>query len=273
MNRSFLFVPGHQPHLIAKALRSGADAVIIDLEDAVPEANKAMARAEAARIGADHSPWVRINAVRTDTAAADLDAVGNLAGGIRIPKVDDPTDIDWVVGRLPAGMPVICAIETARGVLGAAEIAAHPATTLLALGGLDLRRDLAVGDDSPVLSNVRTTLTLAAAAAGKPAPVDSVYPYLDNVDGLRVEAESALAHGFYGKSALSPRQLETIHDVFTPTVAQLDWARSVLEAFDAAGHGPTRSADGEFIDAPVASRARELLKHTNRPDLDQNRRT
>ena len=144
MNRSYLFAPGHNQKLLAKVFDAGADAVMLDLEDAVPPDAKAEARERVAVALGEQNAWVRVNAVRTDDCAADLDAVGGLAVGIRIPKVESAEDVAWVAQRAPR-VPLICAIESARGILAAAEIATAPGVRHLSTGGVDLRRDLNAG--------------------------------------------------------------------------------------------------------------------------------
>ena len=161
------------------------------------------------------------------------DAVAGLAAGIRIPKAESPDDVQWVHGRAP-GTPLICAIESARGLLAAQEIAAVPGVRHLSMGGVDLRRDLGAGDGDLQTLYARSHVVVASRAAGLAPPVDSVYPQLDDDLGLRQQAEFARSLGFFGKSAIHPRQLGTIHDVFTPSADELAWAQTVLEAFAAA---------------------------------------
>jgi citrate lyase subunit beta / citryl-CoA lyase len=190
------------------------------------------------------------------------DAVAGLAAGIRIPKAESPDDVQWVHGRAP-GTPLICAIESARGLLAAQEIAAVPGVRHLSMGGVDLRRDLGAGD-----GDLQTLYALARrgglARAGLAPPVDSVYPQLDDDLGLRQQAEFARPLGFFGKSAIHPRQLGTIHDVFTPSADELAWAQSVLKAFAAARGNAVKLPDGEFVEVPVADRARRLLEFAGR---------
>jgi citrate lyase subunit beta/citryl-CoA lyase len=118
MHRSYLFAPGHNAKLLRRVFEAGADAVILDLEDAVPPDAKEQARVMVAGVLAERSAWVRINRVRTHLAAADLAAVAGLAAGIRIPKAESANDVQWVHARTP-GTPLICAIESARGLLAA----------------------------------------------------------------------------------------------------------------------------------------------------------
>lgn len=265
MHRSWLFAPGHSRRLLDKVFTAGADAVMLDLEDAVPPEAKATARAMVARELPGRSAWVRVNAVRTDDCAADLDAVAEHAEGIRIPKVESAQDVEWVTARAP-GKPVICAIESARGVLAAQEIATVAGVAHLAMGGVDLQRDLHTSGGNLQTLYVRSHLVLAARAAGLPAPIDSVYPRLDDLDGLREQAEFARSLGFGGKSAIHPRQLPVVHEVFTPDAAEIEWARTVVAAFGAAGGQALQLPDGEFVDLPVAQRARRVLELAGPPE-------
>jgi citrate lyase subunit beta/citryl-CoA lyase len=258
MHRSYLFAPGHNEKLLGRVSEAGADAVMLDLEDAVPPHAKAQARAMVADILADHRAWVRINAVGTALAAADLDAVAGLAAGIRIPKVESAGDVRWVRDRAP-DTPLICAIESARGILAAQEIASAHGVRHLSLGGIDLRRDLGATDGNLQTLYARSHLVVASRAAGVDPPIDSVYARLDDEAGLRDQAEFARSLGFFGKSAIHPRQLPILHEVFTPSAQELEWAQTVLDAFEGAGCEAVKLPDGEFIDLPVANRARRLL--------------
>ena len=259
MDRSYLFAPGHNAKLLNKVFDAGADAVILDLEDAVPPEAKGTARAMVAEALLDHSAWVRVNAAQTPWCEADLDAVGDRAYGIRIPKVESAADVAWVTSRAP-GKPLICAIESARGVLAAQEIAMAPGVRYIAMGGVDLQRDLNTSGGNLQTLYVRSHLVLACRAAGIEPPIDSVYPHLDDLDGLREQAQFARSLGFFGKSAIHPRQLDTLHEVFTPTTNEIDWANEVLTAFEAAGGEALQLPSGEFVDRPVADRARRLLQ-------------
>jgi citrate lyase subunit beta / citryl-CoA lyase len=259
MDRSYLFAPGHNAKLLERVFAAGADAVILDLEDAVPPEAKQTARRMVAAALADHPAWVRVNAAGTALCEADLAAVSDAAYGIRVPKAESPEDATWVADRAP-GKPLICAIETARGVLAAAEIAAAPGVRHLAMGGVDLARDLnATGGNLQTLY-VRSHLVVASRAAGIRPPIDSVYPRLDDERGLREQVAFAYSLGFFGKSAIHPRQLPVLHGVFTPTTDQITWAQEIIAAFDAAGGAALRLPSGEFVDLPVAERARRLLE-------------
>ena len=130
----------------------------------------------------------------------------------------------------------------------------------LSLGGVDLRRDLNTADGDLQTVYARSHLVVVSRAAGLEPPIDSVYPQLDDETGLRAQATFARSLGFFGKSAIHPRQLPILHDVFTPTDDQRAWAMQVIDAFESAGGEAVRLPSGEFVDVPVAQRARRLLE-------------
>ena len=259
MDRSYLFAPGHNAKILNRVFQAGADAVMLDLEDAVPPDAKVTARAMVAEALLNHPAWVRVNAAQTAWCEADLAAVADRAFGIRIPKVESADDVEWVTARAP-GKPIICAIESARGVLAAQQIAAVPGVRFLAIGGVDLQRDLNTSGGNLQTLYARSHLVLASRAAGIEPPIDSVFPLRDDTAGLRDQAQFARSLGFFGKSAIHPRQLNILHEVFTPTEAEIEWAQQVLAGFEAASGGGFALPSGEFVDLPVADRARRLLE-------------
>jgi citrate lyase subunit beta / citryl-CoA lyase len=256
--RSWLFAPGHNEKLLRLVFEAGADVVLLDLEDAVPPDMKDRARGMVAEVAATRPCWVRVNRARTEACERDLDALAGSVLGLRIPKVESAAEVAWVADRAPE-VPLDCTIESARGVLAAYDIASAPACALLSYGGLDLAVDLGIPGGEQETLYARSSLVIAARAAGKPAPSDGVHPLLGDDDGLRKEAEAARRLGFFGKSAIHPRQVPIIHAVFAPTPEELAWAKRVLAAFEASRGAATRTADGEFVDKPVADRARQLL--------------
>jgi citrate lyase subunit beta / citryl-CoA lyase len=261
MVRSWLFGPGHSERILARVFDAGADEALLDLEDAVPPDLKARARALVAEALVSHPAWVRVNRPGTDLCAADLDVVGGLARGLRLPKVESAAEVAWVRERLAGReVPLTASVESARGVLGAEEIAAAPGVVGLAFGNVDFGLELRVdpADDLATL-HTRSHLVLASAAAGIEPPSDGVWVRYRDLDGLRAEAVRARRLGFFGKSAIHPDQVPVINEVFSPTAAELDWARRVLAAFEASGGAATRLDDGEMIDVPVADRARRML--------------
>jgi len=259
MHRSYLFAPGHNEKLLGKVFQAGADAVILDLEDAVPLEYKAKARAMVAEVLASHPALVRVNAPGSADCADDLAAVADKAAGIRVPKCESAGDVAWVAKRAP-GVPLICAIETAHGLLAAEGIAAVPGVHQLSIGGVDLQRDLHTDGGNLATLYARSHLVVVSRATGLPPPIDSVYPHINDDTGLRDQAQFARHLGYFGKNAIHPRQIPILHKVFTPSQDDLDWATAVLDAFDAADGAACRLPDGEFIDIPVAARARRLLQ-------------
>jgi citrate lyase subunit beta / citryl-CoA lyase len=263
-----LFVPGDRPDRFEKAVRSGADAVIIDLEDAVAPERKDVARAEAVSFldryrSATVPVHVRINALDAAESAADLAALAGLPGlaGVRLPKVQSPDEVHEVAARLPR-IPVHCLVETAMGVERAFAIAtAGPTVAGIGLGEADLRGDLAVSADEG-LAYARGRIVVAARAAGLPPPVMSVYPDVNDLDGLAASCRAGRALGFLGRTAIHPRQLPVIAAAFRPTAREVAQAQAVLDALsaaDAAGRGVAVLPDGRFVDRAMASGARQVL--------------
>ncbi|HEY4889051.1 MAG TPA: CoA ester lyase [Candidatus Dormibacteraeota bacterium] len=256
--RSWLFAPGHNEKLLRQVFEAGADVVLLDLEDAVPPHIKSRARAMVVEVAAGRACWVRVNRARSEECERDLKALAGAVLGLRVPKVESAADVAWVAERAP-GVPLDCTIESARGVLACFEIASAPACALLSYGGIDLATDLGIAGGEHETLFARSYLVIAARAAGRPSPSDGVHPLLDDDDGLREEAKAARRLGFFGKSAIHPRQVPIIHEVFAPTPEELEWARRIMSAFDESGGAATRTAEGEFVDLPVAERARRLL--------------
>ena len=189
----------------------------------------------------DNPAWVRINGYRNPTAAADLEAVVEHAHGIRIPKVQTVADVRWVAERAP-GKPLLCAIESARGVVNALAIASEPRVTHLALGGIDLGRDLASAAARPWTTPLPPGARVPRG--GLPAPIDSVYPHLDDDAGLRREAIPAPV-GAVRQIGNPPRATRRDPRGVRAGRGPLRWAREVVAAFEA--------ASGDAIGYPAAS--------------------
>jgi citrate lyase subunit beta/citryl-CoA lyase len=255
--RSWLFAPGHSEGLLDKVFRAGADAVVLDLEDAVPRAFKAQARSMVAATIRDKSAWVRINVSGSADAAADLEAVAEHAEGIRIPKVESADHVAWVAQRAPR-CELACTIETARGLMAAAEIAAVPQCRYLILGAADLTHDLSIDGGFDSLLYARSHLVVVSRAAEIEQPVDGAYLGSDG-EGVREAAEHARNLGFGSKSAIRPHQVPIINGVFQPSEAELARARRIIETFEASGGAATRLPEGDIVDLPVANRARRML--------------
>ncbi|MCS6801978.1 MAG: CoA ester lyase [Chloroflexota bacterium] len=281
--RSWLYAPGNNAKLLERAPQSEADAVIFDLEDSVPRGEKERARAMvaeavAARAGSGGPlVFVRVNHPETGLTEAEVRAVVRPGlAGIRVPKMESARSVrlvaDWVsdaeaAAGLPAGsVKLVLGIESAVGVWRAAEIAEADSRVLaLAFGAVDFAADIDARPESPdgrELLYAKSRLVLASRVAGVRAPVDSVYPRLDDEAGLERDTRAGRALGFFGKSAIHPRQLPIINRVYTPSDAELEAAHAIVEAAEQAedhGIGALRLPSGEFVDLPVVERARALL--------------
>ncbi|MDA8047469.1 MAG: CoA ester lyase [Actinomycetota bacterium] len=273
--RSYLYVPATRPELIDKALASRADAVVLDLEDAVPPDHKAAARANAAAVLASAPPkpiYVRVNGLASGLAMDDLAAVAtDHLAGVRIPKVEGPDEVEAVRAALDAAgcaAVVVPLIESALGVERAFAIAsAHPSVATLAMGEADLRADLRAAADQG-LDYARSRCVLAARAARRSPAVQSVHIRLDDETGLRLSTVRGRALGFGGRSAIHPAQVAVINDVFSPSEEERARAAAIVAAYQEAqaqGLAVAVSPDGEFVDAPVARDAAEVLARYELP--------
>lgn len=266
--RSWLYVPGHRSDRVAKALRAGADAVVVDLEDAVPADAKDAAREQtvdllAQRDGAGGGPavWVRINPAGTDLGRRDVAALaGARLDGIRLPRAEDPAAVREVAER--TGVPLQLILESARGLLRAPELAAaHELVAGIGLGEADLSADLLVDHDEG-LRWARGWVVVAARAAGLAAPVQSVWTDVGDLDGLRASTLAGRRAGFFGRSVIHPRQLDIVHEVYTPSAAEIEQAAQLVAVSAAAaerGESAALGPDGRFVDPAVVARARVVL--------------
>jgi citrate lyase subunit beta / citryl-CoA lyase len=258
MTRSWLFAPGHNEKLLSRVFDVGADEVLLDLEDAVPADMKDRAREMVASALASRRAWVRVNRSMTETCERDLQAVARLAAGIRIPKVESHEDIEWVAQHAP-GVPLTATIESALGLIRSFEIASSKGVVDLAYGGADLAVDLGIneaGEEETLYA--RSHIVIASRAARIEPPSDGVYTNLNDDEGLKRSAQRGRRLGFAGKSAIHPRQVPIINEVFSPSAADREWAARVLAAYESSGGAATKLADGTFVDTAVAERARRI---------------
>ncbi|ALM83431.1 CoA ester lyase [Bordetella sp. N] len=275
--RSALFVPASRADRIPKALASGADVVIVDLEDAVEPAAKPAARQAVVDFLADpaHSDvriWVRVNDATTPWHEDDLAALRDSSdgggrgrrgvAGIMLPKAETAAQVAHA-GR---GIPVVPIIETARGLLNLAEIAAASDVARLVFGSLDYGVDLGLTPDTEgaavLLDQARGLILLHSRAADLPAPLDGVHADISDSDGLRAMASRAGAMGFAGMLCIHPSQVEVVHAALRPAEADIAWAQRVLSAAQQNGAGAFRF-EGKMVDAPVIARARQVLSRAD----------
>lgn len=266
--RSWLYVPAHRPELLAKAMAGPADAVVYDLEDAVPPLAKKQARENAVAAAGAGQPkplWVRINDPSGPAGEADVAALaGSAVSGVRVPKCTDPDLVAGIAERL--GAPLHLLVESAVGVENAfALVRSHRHVAIVSLGETDLLADLRA-DDPTALEWARQRIVIANRAAGLPNPPQSVWIALDDMPGLIADSERARDRGFFGRSAVHPKQVEPINSVFTPSAEQVARARRLLDSLREYGeHGSAAWVDerGGFVDPAVVAGARWVLERNS----------
>lgn len=274
--RSALFTPGTEALRLRKAAGAGADVCIFDLEDSVPPSRVVEARntvAVAIEEVASQSPvWVRVHAPASDEMAMDLAALPLAKiDGIMLPKVMHEDDVSAchsaiVAAKGPSRMPLIPIIESAMGVLNAAEIASSTGVFCLAIGRFDLSADIGIDPDSgsPALVLARGSVVLASAAARIRPPLDSPWLKIKDIDGLRGVARRGRADGFGGMLLIHPSHIEVANEVFSPTPEEIAWAREVLRSAEdaTAGGQGAYALNGQMVDEAIVKRARALLQGT-----------
>lgn len=280
--RSFLFAPGNHARRVEKALSLDADAVILDLEDAVAIAEKPAAReAVAVSLVQSRRGWlyVRVNAADTDFCYADLVTVVRPGlDGVILPKVESPATlatIEWLLFQLERerGLPkgavdLIPIIETARGLDRLpAILAAATRVRRVAFGAGDFTLDVNMtwSRSETELAHARAAIVTASRAAELEAPLDTVWVDLADREGLEASAQTALGLGFQGKMCIHPDQIAVVNRVFSPTDAEIAFAERVAAAFagaEAAGSAAIQ-LDGKFIDYPIVYRAQRVLRRAN----------
>jgi citrate lyase beta subunit len=263
--RTFLFVPANRPERITKALASGTDVVVVDLEDAVAPAEKPaalLALLTWLEAHPEERVTVRINAADTVWHEDDLAACRHSGiAGVMLPKADSAAQVEHAHDI--SGKPVLCIIETGQGLEALAQIAAARGCARLMFGKLDLavELDLIPDESDPdelVFLPWRAMLVLASQRARLPAPVDGVYTAIGDQTGLARYAARARRHGFSGQLLIHPSQVIEAAAAFTPSAQDIEWAKAVSQLAEAAGGGVV-VLDGRMIDAPVMARAARIL--------------
>lgn len=258
--RSVLFVPGDRPDRFAKAATSGADVIVLDLEDAVaPDAKRAARDAVDRWLGTGQRAIVRINGTDTAWCADDVAMASAHQCAVMLPKAHCADHVATVARQLPGRVPLIALIESASGICAAAEICAADRIAAVAFGSIDLSVELGVRpDDREALAYARSAVVLAAAAARRPAPWDGVTTAVHDDEAVRTDAADAEKLGFGGKLCIHPRQVAIVNAQFQPSPAEQAWAQRVLDA-TAASRGAACVVDGGMVDKPVVDRAVRLL--------------
>ena len=264
--RSYLFAPGDRPERFEKALGSAADAIVVDLEDAVaPSAKSAAREAVATLLSAGREAdriVVRINDEATPWFGADLELLRHgRARAVMLPKAERAQTITRVRSVCP-DVAVLPLIESATGVLAAEALAAADGVQRLVFGTIDYALDMDL--QGPLATTVGldaagARLALASRAAGRLPPVAGVTVAIDDEASLRSDLERAQALGFAAKLCIHPRQIATVHALLAPSADELAWAQRVLQAAEAAG-GAAVQLDGRMVDKPVIERARRTVQ-------------
>lgn len=256
---TWLYVPGDRPDVVRKAAVSGADVVIVDLEDAVAPDRKEYARAATAELLSDPASaaaapvHVRVNDEADVLALAGLPGLAEL----RLPKITHAASVHHIAALAP-GVALCPLLESALGIEHAYSVAAaHPQVRAIALGEADLRADLGVREDAG-LDWSRSRVVVAARAAGLAPPAQSVFPDVRDLDGLWSSCAHGRSLGFLGRSAIHPRQLPVIERAFRPTPQEIEAAQEIVEAAGTQA-GAQALPDGRFVDAAVVAQAHRTL--------------
>jgi citrate lyase subunit beta/citryl-CoA lyase len=263
--RSFLFVPADRPERFLKALASGADRIIVDLEDAVALEQKDAARAtlekwlaappDGARV------LVRINGSETGWHGDDL-RLANLPGvaGLVVPKAEDPAALATVRAALDSSRELLALVETIKGFVNLRQVAAVQGLARLAFGSVDFCSEAGIGAEDRELDYVRSQLVIESRYAGLAAPVDGVTLALDDAQVLEADTRRARSFGFGGKMCIHPKQVGAVNEGFVPSAVEREWAARVLAALRDNPHGAV-AVDGKLVDKPVIDRARLILAY------------
>ncbi len=293
--RSYLFAPGNQPDLLSKVFSAGADAVVLDLEDAVPVDQKQRARELVRRALENRSnstgpaAWVRINSLRGPEWQRDLEViVGPGLEGVRVPKVDSPSELDSLAEALSeieadsglesGSIRVTCTIESAKGLLAASELALHQQVDRIAFGSTDFMADIGADPTAESMATLwaRSSLVVICRAAGLIPPIAPVWTRLEDLEGLRKNSLECRQLGLFGRTCIHPKQISTIHEAFTPTAEEVAQARSAVEAWEdtaRARDGVAVTEDGRFVDPAVLRHARAVLELATALHLDSEQGT
>jgi citrate lyase subunit beta/citryl-CoA lyase len=253
---AWLFVPGDRPDRFAKAVATGAAAVVCDLEDGVAPSAKRTARAAVAHWLSEHRAYVRINGADTPWHAEDVAAVAERPEllGVMLPKAETGADFH----ALPPGIGVIPLIETAIGVQNAPAIAAAPGVQRLAFASIDFALDAGTAESDEALLYARSRLVLASRAARIAPPLDGVTADLDDPEVTAAAARRARQLGFGGKLCVHPGQVAPVVAAFAPSDEDIAWAREVIDA-TATSNGAAIRVGGRMVDKPELQRARRII--------------
>ena len=262
--RSWLFVPATRPDRFAKAAVSGADRVILDLEDAVAPEEKADARRGlmTAIIPQDVPVYVRVNSALTPWFEEDLGVARTLAiRGVLVPKADSAAHVERALAAIGPEHVVVPIIESAAGLWNVLDVARCPRVERLVFGALDFTLDTGIHDADGAFDSIRARIVVASKVAGIAPPVDLVTLAIDDQDLLRRHAARSRSFGFAGKLCIHPKQIPITNDAFRPSDEEVAWARAVLDELSTRPEDAVFAHRGELVDRPVIQRARQIIEH------------
>ena len=267
--RSYLFVPGNRPDRFAKACASGAHAVIIDLEDAVPPAEKPAARDAVARwLNPAQPVLIRINGAETAWFRDDVTMCRTPGvAAIMLSKTEGVEHLRRVEELLGNRLPILPLIENARGFSNAPEIARDADVHRLVFGALDFGLDLGIQGDRDELLYFRSQLVLVSRLACIQPPVDGINTEIDDPERLQADTLRARRLGFGGKLCIHPKQVPYVNAAFLPTEDEISWARRIIAAAAASGGGAVAN-QGHMVDRPIILRAEQILREAGRTPGD-----
>lgn len=259
--RSYLFVPGNRPDRFDKACASGADAVILDLEDAVGVESKDQARQHIQEwLEQGNQAYIRINGATTKWFAEDcllLTSKGVL--GVMLPKAENEEDVVTLQGYMHEDCRVLLLIETAKGLYRAPQLAQIPCVSRLAFGSVDFQLDCSIPNPDFALDYARSALVVASAVGGLPSPIDGVSVSLECDDSIRRDAEKSKALGFTAKLCIHPNQVSIVNQAFLPTEKEVEQAQRILDAVSTASDVNAARLDGKLLEKPIVMWAERIM--------------
>lgn len=260
--RSWLFVPATRPDRFAKAAASGADRIILDLEDAVAPNEKVDARhgLTSAAIPRDVPVYVRVNSALTPWFEDDLAVARTLAiRGILLPKAESAAHVERAAKAIAPRHVIVPIIETASGLWNVLDVARSPRVERLVFGALDFTLDTGIHDADGAFDAVRSRVVLASKVAGIAPPVDLVTLSIDDQELLKRHAARSRNFGFGGKLCIHPKQIAVTNEAFRPTDEEVAWARALLDELASRPQDAVFAHNGELVDRPVIERAKQII--------------
>lgn len=256
---SLLFVPANRPALFQTARDSGADGIILDLEDGVAEADKGSALDNALSwLESNDRAVIRVNGSGTPWQREELERLSSRGEvTVMVPKVESVKDVQVVAEALGAGSAIIATIESARGLVQLSEICSAPGVLRVGFGNVDMATDLGVSaTDKAALEYSRSAVVVHSRAYGLAAPFDGITLDVKNEAAVMTDAAYAASMGFGGRICIHPAQVQSTNEMFRPSLSQLEWAARIVKS----SHGSAvQVVEGQMVDKPLVERARRVL--------------